>query len=282
MKIVLAFLACTVGCGFQSRATGDVDASVPDAAPVDAPELDAFEPPIDAPPDAPEMGRTRAGLIGLWEFDEATNPLALTTADTSGVEPPVTLNATFNTMTIGSGAMSPNGIAVITSPPRPRLDQQAMTARAVTLEAWVKPSLAEQGSLEQPAVVAGLNGTIKTRNISLMQAGTKWLARVRTTADQNGGPDLLSDVDVAADTMTHLMVIADSTQRVLYVNGVLAASTMPPGPPLAWDQAYAMTLGNEGSGNRQWTGTFALVAIYARALGTEQVTNHYNAGPDAK
>ena len=278
MKIVLAFLACTVGCGFQSTATGNVDASVPDAmvdAAIDAPEL----PPVDAPIDAPETGRTRTGLIGLWELDEAGGE---TMADTSGELPPVTLTATLGDITLADGEMTPIGTAVVTSAVRPRLDQQVMVAGAVTLEAWVKPSLADQGTLDAPAVVAGLDGSIKTRNISLLQAGTKWLARVRTTVDQNGGPDLLSDVDVSVDSMTHLMVVADATRRVLYVNGVLAASSPVPGPPLAWDQAYFMTLGNEGSSNRQWAGTFALVAMYARALATEQVTNHYDAGPDAK
>lgn len=281
MKIVLAYLACTIGCSFQSHSSG-VDASDPPT--VDAAEIDAPV-PIDAPIDAidaPEVGRTRTGLIGLWELDETRGELGDALADTSGQQPPVPLTVKFGTATLAGGMMTPDSMNVITSASKPRLNQEAMVARAVSLEAWVKPSLADQGTEAAPVVVAGLSGNINSRNVSLMQAGTKWIARVRTTPDANGKPALTFAFDVAADAMTHLVVVADATQRLLYVNGVPTMPDPAPGPPLNWDQSYVMTLGNESSGNRQWAGTFALVAIYARALTSEQIMRHYIAGPDAK
>jgi hypothetical protein len=103
---------------------------------------------------------------------------------------------------------------------------------------------------------------------------------VRTTADANGGPDLTSSTDITPGAMTHLVVVADATQRILYVNGKADAVDPAPGPPLNWDTSYKMVLGNELAQGRQWTGTFALVAMYNQALTGALVTTNYSAGPN--
>jgi hypothetical protein len=268
VKAGLAWLLWLVGCGFHASGTVD-DARVPDAPP---------DVPPDAPPDMAST-RTRVGLIGLWEFDELGGTTIGDTSD-AATKVPLTVTGT-GTVTFAGGTMTPVGIVAIESASSPHLNRDVQTAGAVTLEAWVKPAMAQQGQAGQPAVVGGLDASILARNISLLQDGTRWVGRVRTTADVNGGPDLRSTVDIAAGAMTHLAVVSDATQRILYVNGQPAAVDPAPSALLSWDMSYRMEVGNEHSTNRPWSGTFALVAIYARALTATEIQANYAAGSDA-
>ena len=270
MRVALACLVCVAGCGFQSSAAAG-DAS------------DANQVPADGAADAPDTGpasRTRTGLIGLWEFNETAGT---TIGETSGATPAVPLTvAPPGIVTFSAGTMTPVGMEVISSgTPRVHLNADVNASHAVTLEAWVMPGGGNQGTVAAPAVVAGLCATVYSRNISILQAGKRWVARVRTTADGNGGPDLTSSTDITPGAMTHLVVVADATQRILYVNGKADAVDPAPGPPLGWDTTYKMVLGNELAGGRQWTGTFALVAMYNQALTSALVTTNYSAGPNA-
>jgi hypothetical protein len=270
VKLVLAALACTIGCGFQSAASVVGDA---------AGGSDGSDAAIDggvAPDTGPPL-RTRAGLIGLWEFDETAGT---TVADTSDQVPKVPLTVTVGSVTFAGSTMTPKGVAVIASGPAPHLNANVLASRAVTLEAWVMAASADQGSLTAPVVIAGLCSSVNARNVSLLQAGKRWLARVRTTADPNGKPDLISTTDLTPGVMTHLVVVADATQRILYVNGKPDSVDLAPSAPLNWDKAYKMALGNELSQNRQWAGSFALVAMYDRALSAALVELNRLAGPN--
>jgi hypothetical protein len=245
---------------------------------------DATKVPLDGAVDAPDTGpssRTRTGLIGLWEFNETAGT---TIGDTSGDTPAVTLTVTPpGIVTFSAGTMTPVGMDVISSgQARVHLNADVIGAHAVTLEAWVmtSPGGGNQGTVAAPVVIAGLCSSVYARNIALLQAGKRWVARVRTTIDVNGGPDLTSSTDITPGAMTHLVVVDDATQRILYVNGKADAVDPLPGPPLNWDSSYKMVLGNELAGGRQWTGTFALVAMYKQALTSAQVTTNYGAGPN--
>jgi len=263
VRVGFAWLVWLAGCGFHGTEVTSRDAGGSDAIPPDM-----------APP-----GRTRAGLIGLWSFDELDGT---TMNDTSDAAPRVPLMVTAPGMvTFAAGTMTPNGIVVIASAAAPHLDRDVKNAGAVTLEAWVKPAVGQQGAAGQPAVVAGLDASVVSRNIALLQDGMRWVGRVRTTPDVNGGPDLTSTADVSAGAMTHVAVVADATQRILYVNGRPDFVDPAPAPLFSWDMSYRMVLGNEPTPNRPWSGTFALVAIYARALSAAEIQINFTAGPDA-
>jgi hypothetical protein len=221
-------------------------------------------------------------LIGLWEFDETNG--ATTVADTSDVTPKVPLTVTLvgGAVMFAGGMMTLTGTSVVASAAAPHLNGDVINSHAVTLEAWVMPSMDDQGTVAAPVVVAGLSPNTGSRNISLMQAGKRWVARVRTTADGNGGPDLQSTTDITVNVMTHLVVVADATQRILYVDGKADAIDPTPAAPLSWDPAYKMTLGNEPVQGRQWAGTFALVAMYKQALSSALVTMNHAAGPSGQ
>jgi hypothetical protein len=48
-----------------------------------------------------------------------------------------------------------------------------------------------------------------------------------------------------------------------------------------WDAGYRLSLANEVTENRPWLGEFHLVAVYDWALSAVEVSENYNAGPDA-
>jgi hypothetical protein len=268
---VLACLACTTACGFHSATPTDaVDGSIEVDSRI---EIDASI-PLDAAVDGPPV-RIRDGLIGLWAFDEVAGA---TVNDTSDRPTKVPLTVSVGSVTFANGTMTPDGVAVIASGQVPRLNADVRATGAVTLEAWVMPALASQGTEAKPVLVAGLCSSVVSRNISILQAGTRWVARIRTTPDRDGKPDLVSTTDIVPGVMTHLVVVADATQRVLYVDGKLDQTDPTPAAPLGWELAYKMALGNELAQGRQWMGTFALVAMYQQALSQALVDTNFELG----
>jgi len=114
----------------------------------------------------------------------------------------------------------------------------------------------------------------------LLQAGDKWVGRVRTTTNQDGTPSLLSTSVASTLAMTHLVLVADATQRILYVDDVPEAIGIP-GAPMGWDTSHVMALLDEPPHGRQWLGSLALVALYDRALSVDEVHQNFMSGPDA-
>ncbi|MEO8706863.1 MAG: LamG-like jellyroll fold domain-containing protein, partial [Kofleriaceae bacterium] len=96
----------------------------------------------------------------------------------------------------------------------------------------------------------------------------------------DGKPDLLSISTATAGTMTHLVLVADGAQRILYVNDV-AEATGVAAEPSNWDPTYTMSLVDEPQNARQWLGTVGLVAMYNRALTDVEVHQNFAAGSSA-
>lgn len=250
-------------CGFSP-------ASNTDARPADT------APPADAPPIA---GRVRQGLIGFWTFnDPKGSPIA---ADTAGTTSPVNLDVEVNgrdiiAPTFDSGFLVVNAFARLFSAASPHLNIDCITAGAVTLEVWAKPAVAVSSD---PLFVAGLASNILERNVALLQTGNRWVGRVRTTAAQDGTPDLTSTSTVSPAAFTHIAIVADPSQRVMYIDDSSQAAGTP-GPLTAWDPSFRMALVDEVQHARMWTGTLALVALYNRALTREEVHQNFAAGPN--
>lgn len=257
-----AWLVFVWSCGF-SPATGT------DARPGDAP------PQVDA---SPLPGRVRQGLIGFWTFNDPDG--SAFAADTSGVANPVNLDVEVNGTDLtapmfASGSLVVNTFARLFSAPSTHLNLDCITAGAVTLEVWAKPAVAMSSD---PLFVAGLASNVQERNIALLQTGDRWVGRVRTTDAQDGTPDLTSTSTVSPTAFTHIAIVADSSQRIMYVDDSSQAVGTP-GSLAAWDQTFRMALVDEVQHARMWTGTLALVALYNRALSREEVHQNFQAGP---
>lgn len=262
VRLGLALWAVT-GCSFQGPA---VSIATPDA-------------PIVIVPDAAPPARVRDQLIGLWTFDDAAG--STRAADTSGTSMPVSLevitSATIAAPVFTSGTLVVDAPARLYSPESTHLTSDCIAAQAVTLEAWVLP---KQETVVDPSFIGGLAANILSRDVALLQVGNHWTAKVRTTGAADGTPDLVSTSTTSTTHMTHLVVVADATQRLLYVDGVVEA-TGTPGPLLSWDPSFPMALVDEYQHARQWLGTVALVALYDRGLTSAEVKRNFLLGPNA-
>ena len=55
-----------------------------------------------------------------------------------------------------------------------------------------------------------------------------------------------------------------------------------PGDVSNWDEGFRLALGNELTGDRPWLGELHRVAVYAKALDSEEIGRSAKAGYDAK
>ncbi|HLY53665.1 MAG TPA: LamG-like jellyroll fold domain-containing protein, partial [Steroidobacteraceae bacterium] len=70
----------------------------------------------------------------------------------------------------------------------------------------------------------------------------------------------------------------------MWVNGVFTGDVDPSkgGSFANWDSSFALVLGNETSGQRQWQGVIKMVAIYNTALNQTQIQQNFAAGVGQK
>jgi len=108
-----------------------------------------------------------------------------------------------------------------------------------------------------------------------------------SVTDTNGMPPLVTTTTngAAQAALQHIVLTYDPVNgQKIYVNGVYTGDMDPAkGGSLAnWDSTFALVLGNETSGQRQWQGVIKMVTIYNTALTQAQITQNFNAGVGQK
>lgn len=226
----------------------------------------------------------KQGLIAFWTFDDPTG--SATAEDTSGNAHPVPLEIVTNSNPNPDKHIDPpvfsSGSLVVETPAKlfsalnTHLDLDCKIAGGVTLEIWAKPLVPDANT--NTLFVAGLSFNVQQRNIALLQAGTHWVGRVRTAQASDGSPDLTSTSSVSTTSFSHIAIVADATQRTMYVDDSSQATGIA-GTLNGWNESFAMALVDEYPHGNMWTGTLALVALYNRALTREEVHQNFAAGP---
>ena len=82
--------------------------------------------------------------------------------------------------------------------------------------------------------------------------------------------------------LTHLVVTWDGTLTTCFINGAQIGQSKIAWTPADWDANFPLLLGTLSDGQRYFLGTYYLVAIHDTCFTPDQVTRHYQAGPDAK
>jgi len=222
-------------------------------------------------------------VIALYEFKTGSGS---TTFDTSGVDPALDLNLIGDVNWVGGwGIEFISGKAQGSTTASRKLHDLITATGEYSIEAWVVPANVTQ---EGPARIISYSAGTSARNFTLGQTryNYNFLHRSSST-DANGEPDLSTadaDEDLQA-TQQHVVITYDPVNgRRIYVNGVFTddLDTAPGGNLIDWDDSFALVLGNEVSGDRQWQGKLRLVAIHNRALTPEQVAQNFAAGVGEK
>lgn len=223
--------------------------------------------------------RYESRTIAKYVFKEGTGTVA---NDTSGVDPAANLNLTGATSWSGGWGLivAAGGKAQATTSSSKKLADRIKVTGEYTIEAWIAPANVTQ----EDAYIVSYSGGETTRNMTLAQRAYQYEALGRSDqTDANGEPALLTNDDErdAQASLQHVVLTFDPVNgRKLYVNGRSTDDVDPRGGgSLAnWDDTFALVLGNETSGNRQWTGLIKFVAIHDRALTLDQIQQNFAAG----
>ncbi len=229
-------------------------------------------------------GRVETDLVAKWEFREGSGTTA---ADTSGVQPEITLTLSgeFSWLT-GWGIRLTGGKAQGGATASSKLFERLTATGEYSIEAWVAPANVTQ----EEAWIVGYAGGPDNRNFLLSQNLYNYLGHNRSsvTDDNNGGePPLATDDDaqLAQATLQHVVLTFDPVAgRRIYVNGQFSGDDDPVGGGLlnSWNEAFAIVLGNTTANSNPWSGAIRMVAIHNRALNEEQIAQNYDAGVGQK
>jgi Concanavalin A-like lectin/glucanases superfamily len=226
--------------------------------------------------------RYNGNVIGMWEFKTGSGTVAY---DTSGVEPAIDLTLSGDVTWVGGwGINVRSGKAQGSTTTSKKLHDLIKATGEYTIEAWVAPGNVAQ---EESRIVS-YSGGVMARNFMLGQTLYSYDFHNRSSSsDQNGDPKLMTsadDEDLQA-TLQHVVATYDPVNgRRIYVNGQFTEDADPvAGGTLGdWDDTFALVLGNEVSGDRQFQGVFRMVAIFNRAITPAQITQNFQAGVGEK
>jgi mono/diheme cytochrome c family protein len=223
--------------------------------------------------------RFESAQIALYEFKTG---MGTTVFDTSGVEPAANLTMSGSVEWVGGWGINVRmgGKAQGTTSGSRKLADLLKATGEFSIEAWAAPA----NVVQEDAYIVSYSGGTMARNATLAQREYQYEAMVRSNrTDSNGAPVLITraaDRDAQA-ALQHLVLTYDPVNgRRLYVNGRFTddADAQGGGTLSDWDDSFALVLGNETSGNRQWQGVLRLVAVHNRALTVAQIEQNFAAG----
>jgi len=221
------------------------------------------------------------GLQALYTFEQGGNPDVV--SDVSGASPPLDLKITNRkAVRWGLDGLTITAPTIINSGPATRLNEAAIDSDELTVEAWIRPSnLTQRG----PSRIVTISKDFNERNFSLQQGvwqeddSTFYTARLRTV-DLDGYPVIRTPKGSLKASLTHVVYTRTTLGEArLFLDGVERAAEAVTGTFDEWERGYALALANEIPGERAWLGTYRMVAIYNRALRSEEVAARFAAGP---
>jgi hypothetical protein len=227
--------------------------------------------------------RYDANVIAMYMFESGQGSTAY---DTSGVTPEADLELSGNVSWVGGWGISigSGGKAQASTSASAKFASMIQGTGEYTFETWIAPANVTQAA----AYVVSYSGSNTTRNATLDQEAMQYEAMTRSSAtNTNGQPPLVTTTanGAAQAALQHVVLTYDPVNgQKLYINGVWTGDKDPsPGGTFAnWDSTFALVLGNEVTGQRQWQGVIKMVAIHNRALTPTQVMQNFNAGVGQK
>ncbi|BAY35577.1 hypothetical protein NIES2107_74890 (plasmid) [Nostoc carneum NIES-2107] len=215
------------------------------------------------------------GLQTLYTFNEKNGSLI---HDVSGVGEPFNLKIEENEAVQwieGGGLRILKPTLIHSKTAANNLIEACKASGEITLEAWVKPSNANQCNRSRIISLSSNNGQ---RNFTLSQDSDKYIFRLRTTQSGDDGMKSLETPDgLVKSELLHLVYSrSQNGKTVCYVNSNEVASQDILGNFCNWDNGLEFALANELTKDRPWLGEYHLVAIYNRALSAEEVNQNFH------
>lgn len=223
--------------------------------------------------------RYDANVIAKYMFETGQGSTAY---DTSGVTPAADLTLYGNVSWVGGWGINitQGGSAQASTGTSQKLASMIQSSGEYSIETWAAPANVAQTN----AWIVSYSGSNTTRDVTLGQAATQYEGLTRSSVTNTAGmPPLLTTTanGAAQAALQHLVLTYDPVNgQKLYVNGVYTGDLDPSkgGTFANWDSTFALVLGNETTGQRQWQGVIKFVAIHNRALTTAQIQQNFAAG----
>jgi cytochrome c553 len=227
--------------------------------------------------------RYQGSMIAQYMFETGQGSTAY---DTSGVTPEADLTLAGNVTWVGGWgiAFGQGASAQASTSSSQKLTTMIQASGEYSIEAWAAPANVTQTN----AWIVSYSGSNTTRNMTLGQAAEQYEGFARSSVtDTNGMPPLVTTTTngAAQAALQHIVLTYDPVNgQKIYVNGVYTGDADPSkGGSLAnWDSTFALVLGNETSGQRQWQGVIKMVTIYNTALTPAQIQQNFAAGVGQK
>jgi sugar lactone lactonase YvrE len=229
-----------------------------------------------APPPLPSVSRP-TGLVGWWAADGYAIDLQ---NDNNG-----TLNggAGFAAGRVNR-AFQLNGSSGHIAIGNP----WALKLRAVTIEAWIKPS-AMPANGEMAAIATKWNNNSAKSAVGdaygLFLINNNGTLQLRAEINPTSGAEMnLQGGSLLLDQWAHVAVAYDNEAGVftLHVNGIPVAQAEPGHFIVASDVPVMIGRENDNTTPRHFPGLIDEVSIYSRALGTAEISNIYHARENGK
>ena len=227
--------------------------------------------------------RYEANLVAKYMFETGQGSTAY---DTSGVTPEADLSLSGNVSWVGGWGIDigAGGKAQASTSASGKFASMIQASGEYTIETWVAPNDVTQTN----AWIVSYSGSNTTRDMTLGQAAMQYegFARSSTTSTAGMPPLITTTTGGAAQAaLQHVVLTYDAVNgQKIYVNGVYTgdADASKGGSLANWDGTFALVLGNETTGQRQWQGVIKFVAIHNRALTPAQIQQNFAAGVGQK
>ncbi len=223
--------------------------------------------------------RIEDALVAKYEFKTESGSTAY---DTSGVSPEADLTFTGNVSWVGGWGINigAGGKAQASTAASSKLASMIQSTGAYTIEVWAAPANVAQTN----AWIVSYSGSNTTRNATLGQHAMQYEGYTRSDqTSTNGMPPLqtaAANMNAQA-ALQHIVLTYDPINgQKLYVNGKFTGDVDPKkgGSLASWDNTFALVLGNEVDGTRQWQGVIKFAEIQNRALSAAEVQQNFAAG----
>jgi hypothetical protein len=227
--------------------------------------------------------RYEGSIIAKYMFETGQGSTAY---DTSGVTPEADLTLSGNVTWSSAWGLifAQGGAAQASTSASQKFANMIQSTGEYSIEVWAAPANVTQTN----AWIVSYSGSNTTRNMTLGEAAEQYEGFTRSSSTSTAGtPPLVTTTanGAAQAAMQHIVLTYDPINgQKIYVNGVWTGDKDPsPGGSLAnWDNTFALVLGNETTGQRQWQGLIQFVAIYNTALTPAQVQQNFAAGVGQK
>ncbi|MGB6605706.1 MAG: LamG domain-containing protein [Steroidobacteraceae bacterium] len=227
--------------------------------------------------------RYEGSIIAKYMFETGQGSTAY---DTSGVTPEADLTLSGNVTWSSAWGLifAQGGAAQASTSASQKFATMIQSTGEYSIEVWAAPANVTQTN----SWIVSYSGSNTTRNMTLGQAVDQYEGFTRSSATNTGGtPPLVTTTanGAAQAAMQHIVLTYDPINgQKIYVNGQWTGDKDPsPGGSLAnWDSTFALVLGNETTGQRQWQGLVQFVAVYNTALTPAQVAQNFAAGVGQK